>query len=349
MGSVKDLEIIKSPEEGETGIGIFTFSDRYSVFDWGEMPDRLENKGNVLCLVGGYFLEEAEKLGIQTHFMGFLCKDKTVSFDQLEEPVNRMQVRLVRVIKPKFREGRYCYGYRPGMANFLIPLEIIYRNGLPAGSSIFKRLERGQVKPEDLGLDHYPKEGERLERPIIEVSTKLEESDRYISWEEAKELVKLTDREVEQIKQITLGANGLVSERVKDAGLYNEDGKLEFAFDPDRNLMLVDVFGTPDECRFSYQGIPVSKEIARQHYKRTPWYQDVTRAKELAEKRGVKDWRLFCRSEPKGLPGDLKEIIEEVYMAFANAVLPKKFFDARPLDRVLEDYKEWWSRFNSNY
>ncbi len=29
---------------------LFQFSDRYSVFDWGEMPDHLEGKGKALAL-----------------------------------------------------------------------------------------------------------------------------------------------------------------------------------------------------------------------------------------------------------------------------------------------------------
>ncbi|GAG55731.1 unnamed protein product, partial [marine sediment metagenome] len=40
-GSVKDLEILSRPEDNKMGIGRFHFSDRYSVFDWGEMPDHL--------------------------------------------------------------------------------------------------------------------------------------------------------------------------------------------------------------------------------------------------------------------------------------------------------------------
>lgn len=39
MGSVKDLKILKKPAENSLGVVRFVFSDRYSVFDWGEMPD----------------------------------------------------------------------------------------------------------------------------------------------------------------------------------------------------------------------------------------------------------------------------------------------------------------------
>jgi len=39
MGSVKDLEVLKRPTKGKMGLAWFRFSDRYSIFDWGEMPD----------------------------------------------------------------------------------------------------------------------------------------------------------------------------------------------------------------------------------------------------------------------------------------------------------------------
>jgi len=54
MGSVKDLEIVKKPTKDEMGVGRFHFSDRYSVFDWGEMPDHIPSKGAALCLMGAY-------------------------------------------------------------------------------------------------------------------------------------------------------------------------------------------------------------------------------------------------------------------------------------------------------
>ena len=47
MGSVKDLIVIEEPTE-KPGTGRFVFSDRYSVFDYGEMPDKIENKGRSL-------------------------------------------------------------------------------------------------------------------------------------------------------------------------------------------------------------------------------------------------------------------------------------------------------------
>ena len=118
---------------------------------------------------------------------------KVVRFKELKRPSNVMEVNLVNVYKPetrKLQEGKLKYDYSlytSDLKNYLIPLEIIYRNGLPEGSSVFKRLEQGRVTVKDLGLDHYPKAGERLKKPIFDVSTKLEEKDRYVTWEEARD------------------------------------------------------------------------------------------------------------------------------------------------------------------
>lgn len=36
----------------------FSFTDKYSVFDWGQMPDLIANKGNSLALIGSYIFQK---------------------------------------------------------------------------------------------------------------------------------------------------------------------------------------------------------------------------------------------------------------------------------------------------
>jgi len=351
MGSVKDIEIIKKPTKESMGIARFHFSDRYSVFDWGEMPDHIHGKGAALCLMGAYCFERLEEKAIKTHYKGLITKDgRKVSFDELEEPTNIMEFNMVNVLRPKpiISEGKLAYDYSiftPNLTNFLIPFEIIYRNGLPPGSSIFKRIEKSLIKPEDLGLDHYPKPGEKLPCPFFDVSTKLEEKDRYLTWEEAKKLANLKDEEIEEMKSVLLEINNLITEIASEANLENEDGKVEFAFNPKRELMVVDVVGTLDECRFTYKGIHVSKEIARQYYRRTNWYKEVEKAKKTAEEKGVKDWRKLCGLSPPPLAPQLKKIISQVYMAAANEFTGHKLFDVPKLAEVLREYEDYLSKF----
>jgi phosphoribosylaminoimidazole-succinocarboxamide synthase len=102
MGSVKDLEVIKKPTQESMGTGRFQFSDRYSVFDWGEMPDHIENKGSALCIMGAYCFEQLEKKGVQTHYRGLVdANGEVVKFSEMKQPSSIMEVNIVNVYKPK--------------------------------------------------------------------------------------------------------------------------------------------------------------------------------------------------------------------------------------------------------
>src|SRR5271157_537106 len=346
MGSVKDLEIIRKPTKDTLGVGRFHFSDRYSVFDWGEMPDQIDNKGAALCMMGAYCFEKLNEKGIRTHYRGLIDeRGDTVKVEELRQPSSVMEIDLVNVFKPEanMKQSRQHYDYSKytvNLTNFLIPLEIIYRNGLPEGSSIFKRLEEGIITIDTLGLDHYPTPGERLSKPIFDVSTKLEETDRYLTWDEARKISGLTVEEVENVRELLFRVNKTITQAALKADLENEDGKIELAFDPQRKLMVVDVVGTLDECRFTYGGLHVSKEIARQFYRRTEWFKDVEEAKRKAETEGVTDWKKLCRTKPPKLEHSLKRTISEMYMAVANEITDKTMFDVPSLKEIVERYKD---------
>jgi len=102
MGSVKDLEVIKKPTRDIMGIGRFHFSDRYSVFDWGEMPDHIDGKGEALCIMGAYCFEQLERKGVKTHYRGLVdANGKVVKFKELKQPSSIMEVCLVNVTSRK--------------------------------------------------------------------------------------------------------------------------------------------------------------------------------------------------------------------------------------------------------
>jgi phosphoribosylaminoimidazole-succinocarboxamide synthase len=347
MGSVKDLQVIKKPTKTAMGVGRFLFSNRYSVFDWGEMPDHIDGKGATLCLMGAYCFEQLESQGIKTHYRGLVgANGKAVKVSELKQPSSIMEVALVNVYKPKTTVANskiindYSV-YTSALKNCLIPLEIIYRNGLPDGSSVFKRLAQGKITLKDLGLDHEPKSGETLEKPIFDVSTKLEETDRYVTWTEAQKISGLTDKELADVKAVLLKADKTITKAASNAGLKNEDGKIELAFDEGRKLMIVDVVGTLDECRFTFNGVHVSKEVARQFYKKTSWYTNLEQAKKEAESKGIQDWKALCKSQPSKLDPQLKEIISQMYMAAANEMTKHKLFDAPKLSAVISKYKAY--------
>jgi len=333
MGSVKDLIVLKEPSKDETGVGRFVFSDRYSVFDYGAMPDLIEGKGKALCMITAYFFEILEDMGIKTHYLGLVEDGKVKRLDEVEKPTDVMEIKLVRVLKPK-RVNGYDYSiFKLEKANFLIPLEVIYRNSLPEGSSVFRRLEKGEITPEDLGLDHYPKPNERLTKPIVDFSTKLEDKDRYLKRDEAKEIAGLSDNEFDEIVNLTLKIDDVITREVAKAGLSNEDGKIEFAFDEKRRLMVVDAVGTPDECRFMLEGFHISKEVLRKYYRKTDWY------KRLEQAKGSPNWREVAGEPPK-LPSDLLKAVSDMYKACCNEITGKRWFDVESLRSVVKRLRE---------
>jgi phosphoribosylaminoimidazole-succinocarboxamide synthase len=162
-----------------------------------------------------------------------------------------------------------------------------------------------------------------------------------VTWVEAQKIAGLTDQELADIKAVLLKADETITKVASGAGLKNEDGKIELAFDDERKLMLVDVVGTLDECRFTYDGVHVSKEVARQFYKKTSWYHDLEEAKKTAEAKGIQDWKALCKSQPPKLDPKLKTIISEMYMAAANEMTNHKMFDTPKLAEVITKYKEF--------
>lgn len=337
MGSVKDLNVLKEATRENNGVGRFIYSDRYSVFDWGEMPDQIPNKGAAIAILGAYFFEKLEKMDIRTHYLGLVEDDKVKGLSEIKNPTNTMEMRLLHVIKPELKGNRYDYSkYKNNFGGFLIPLEVIYRNFLPPGSSVFKRLKNGEIKPQDLGLDKMPEPNQKLEKPIYDVSTKLEITDRYMNWGEAQEISGLSDVELKALKELTATINDFITNEFAQIGLVNEDGKIELGFDLERKLMLVDVFGTLDECRFTYEGLPVSKEIARIHYRNTEW----NKAVEEAKKKDRQHWKDICKLKPEPLSPKLKQLISQIYCGVTNEITKKEWFkNIPPLEEILKEIK----------
>jgi len=337
MGSVKDLKVIEAATDSKCGTGRFIYSDRYSVFDWGEMPDEISNKGAAIAILGAHFFEKLESMGIPTHYIGLVEDNEVKKLKDLKGISNTMQIKLLRVLKPGLSGDKYDYSmYKIREGGFLIPLEVIYRNFLPPGSSVFKRLKNGEIKPEDLGLDKMPEPNQKLDNPIYDVSTKLEITDRYMSWKEAAEISGLNEPELTDLKELTGKINNFITAEFARIGLVNEDGKIEVGFDLNRKLMLVDVFGTLDECRFTYQGLPVSKEIARIFYRNTVWNAAVDEAK----KKDRQHWKEICAVKPEPLNPKLKTLISQVYAACTNEITGREWFNnTPPLKEILAEVK----------
>ena len=340
MGSVKEVEILRQAGPDSEGEGEFVFSDRYSVFDWGEMPDLIEKKGSSLCMLSSFFFELLEKNGIPTHFIGLAEDGKWKKFSEMNGPSNKMKVKVVRVIRPSYDKAsnKYDYtAYGSKQVNYLIPLEVIYRNKLTEGSSVFKRVREGQVTFKDLGYDHEPSVNETLKDPILDVSTKLEHTDRYILWPEARAISGLDDKQMEELKALVLKTDSIITGACKKAGIENVDGKFEFGMDARGNIMVVDVLGTPDECRFLYDGFHISKEFARRYYRKTDWYAEVEKAK----KTGGSDWKKHVKLQPPALKPEIKSLLSQMYLSVTNEISGKKVFNVPVLKDVITELKKY--------
>jgi phosphoribosylaminoimidazole-succinocarboxamide synthase len=195
----------------------------------------------------------------------------------------------------------------------------------------------------EIGLDHEPQPGERLSPPMVDASTKYERFDRYPGWAELRYLAALTEPEDVNIRVCTQVGNAIITEGVQRAGLDNLDGKFEFAFDPERKLMVVDTMGTLDECRFTYNGVDVSKQIPRDWYRlaQPEWVAEIERAKDS----GVEDWRSLVTVQPEPMPKELIEILEQVYGSVANAILGRRMFDVAPLPEVVSGYQSYKNKW----
>jgi len=70
MTSVKEFRVDEPATADSLGRGRFVFTDAYSVFDWGQMPDAIPRKGASLCAMGAFNFELLEDEGIPTHYRG---------------------------------------------------------------------------------------------------------------------------------------------------------------------------------------------------------------------------------------------------------------------------------------
>jgi phosphoribosylaminoimidazole-succinocarboxamide synthase len=273
---------------------LFHFTDQISVFD-KIIPTLVPKKGEALCRTSAFWFQECQKrLGLDTHFIGLQDNDK-------------MLVKRLAIIDPAKQ------AIPRSQVSFFIPLEIVCRHY--AAGSLMDRLATGEIKPSRLGMDRAPKKGEKLPKPFIEFTTKLEETDRPLSDDEAQKLSGLTEREFAALKQAVLDVDGLIASKCEPKGLIHVDGKKEFGMNARRELMIVDTFGTLDEdrwwdkTRYEADGtqLELSKEMVRQHYRSTGYHEKLMAARKAGATK---------QSEPPipALPPEVTAQVTQLYV-----------------------------------
>ena len=351
MTSVKEFRVDREPTDSDLGAGRFVFTDAYSVFDWGQMPDAIPEKGASLCTMGAFNFERLAATGIPTHYEGVVTDDgEVVELAACEQPPTEMAIQLTQVPDLPYRgddadfdsdaadTDAYDYDAYHDAAgeNFLIPLEIVFRNTVPVGSSLRKRGE-----PADYGLDvdAWPDASVELPEPVVEFSTKYEEQDRYLSRDEAETIAGAAA--LDDLESVALSVNDLLNEQAADAGFTHEDGKIECLY-YDGEIRVADVVGTFDENRFSAEGHQLSKEVIRQYYKREQpdWVEAVGAAKANVADADGADWRPLCEIDPISLPDEVLTAVADMYTAGANAYTGTEWFDAPSLDDAVDVINE---------
>jgi phosphoribosylaminoimidazole-succinocarboxamide synthase len=336
MTSVKEFRVEREPTATTTGRGRFAFTDDYSVFDWGAMPDPIPGKGQSLCTTGAFNFELLERAGVTTHYRG--VGPDAVRLAEVDEPPRELAIELVRVPDLPFVDGAYEYDafHRAAGENYLVPLEIVFRNTVPVGSSLRTRGEPGDY---GVDMDAWPGEPVDLPESVVEFSTKYEEQDRYLGREEADRIAGAAD--VAALEDLAREVNRLVTERASEAGFVHEDGKIECCY-VDGTVKVADVVGTFDENRFAHDGQEVSKEVVRQYYRRyhPEWVDAVSGAKAAADRRGMADWRSLCDIDPEPLPEGVVETVGEMYTAGANAYTGEGWFDAPSIGGAVDAVRD---------
>ncbi len=365
MGSVKEVVHVREAFENSPGEFGFVFSDHYSVFDWGWMPDEIPGKGAALAVMAAHNFEMLEKEEIKTHYQGLLVNGKLTSTEELAEESSGSRVMVVEgaVVYPpivrRFKSERgggprviHDYSFyqtnRGKLNNYLLPLEIVIRNGLPRGSSVFKRITKAKgIKEaarreeelarivEELGLDEEPVEGMMLPMPVLNYTTKLEAGDRHLSEDEAYRISGLPFRTFDEVAELALEVNRIVTTHAEKTLLKPHwDGKIELVYQ-DSSLVVADVVGTLDEDRFG-QGL--SKERLRQYYEK---HQPEFRKACSEAKKSGPGWQERCPVKPAPLPPEFRDLIGEMYQSATNEWVGRKIFPVRNLEEVLAELARW--------
>ena len=265
----------------------FLFTDNISVFD-KIIPTKIKHKGEVLCRLSAFWFKKSEEMGVKTHF--------------IDAHGNTMHVKKFDIIKDYSKIDTQT-------SNYVIPLEVIARYYV-AGSFYDRMRDKGMAY------------GEKLREPVIEFTTKFEEYDRLLDEDEAMKIAGLGEADIGQIKQAVLDVDAYMQSEVGKGGLIHVDGKKEFAFDGNRNLVLIDTFGTPDEDRFwdmekyeKGQFEELSKEFVRAYYRKTGYYDD------------LKNARKNNTGEPPipPLPEDMARKVSELYVSMYEKITGESF------------------------
>ncbi len=365
--SVKSLNVIVEPTAEEHGEIDFGFLPVFSVFDYGTLEPAVPLDNSTICLMQGFNFELLRDAGIESHYKGLVTD--TGELISAKEAITRKvaptitRVDFVNRLLPEFsKEGGWDYSMfeNPEVNNHVHPMEFISRNDLPPESSVWGRVERGEITVEDLGLPADFKPGDKVPAeliPILDYSTKFEPDDRYVSGSEAQRLLGLSAERFEGINAVTRKSSILMSDYAVSRGIERLDGKVEHVTYvlPDGATVdrLGDAVCTWHEDRLVTHGVGISKQRIRNKVKQLnpKWYADIQASKTYAKEKGVEDFRTVM--DPKlaytSPSPEFFEGVNTLFRAGTNQWVGAKVYDIFPakdesiganLERAVEEFKK---------
>jgi phosphoribosylaminoimidazole-succinocarboxamide synthase len=223
-GSAKDIYALPGTDDIA-----FRFLKTFSVFDVGRASYTIPGKDEAICACAVESFHIASAIGVPTHFVEQL--------DQITIRVKRAQVIANRFLTPVD-------------TNYVVPAEWIYR--LRVAGSIHRDFTAGSKKPENYGLPAgiIPKVGTSFPWPVHHFTTKFEDTDRDITFTEACAMAGITEKDALEFWSMVDRLTGAIGFELKASGFALVDGKMECLMGPNREKLIGDVFGTPDEDRF---------------------------------------------------------------------------------------------------
>lgn len=258
-GSVK--EILRMDQDTIA----FRFTDAFSIFDCGPHPQTIPGKGKAICECAVTSFEIAQRVGVPTHFL-----------EQINDVT--ILVKEARVITDR--------SLKSWEENYVVPLEWISR--FAVAGSLLRDFREGKEKPSDYGFHRsdVPGEGVPLCWPVHQTTTKFEKVDRKLTFIEGMSLAGLSLKDVAEFWSMIDRLDGALGLAFQEAGFVHFDGKKECALGLNRQKMIVDVFGTPDEDRpvlleaFKQGKIEhYGKEFLRQRFIASGFYAQVQQAR----------------------------------------------------------------------
>jgi phosphoribosylaminoimidazole-succinocarboxamide synthase len=216
---------------------------------------------------------------------------------RLQLAPDTLRVQLVNRLLPRHTPEGWDYSVfrNPPSRHFVVPIEFISRVAMPASSSVWKRVSRGEISLADLGLPETIRPGEPLPHHVLDYSTKYEPEDRYVRGDEARALAGFSSERWARIDATTRRTSELLTAYAASKGVRRDDGKVEYVtLDHEAETdVLGDAVTTLHEDRLVLDGMDVTKQAIRDAIRRSSpeWAAEIDRAKRAAREQGVADFR----------------------------------------------------------